>query len=284
MRPRGWLNLALLAIAAAIAWWTLGGSESSQDTTPRLLNLDKDKVSHIRIEVGTTPPIDLSRTGGQWRMNTPYEIDADADRIALLLDFLDARSLGTFAASTAELHTYGLDRPGFVLSIDDQRIEFGSQHPYKPARYLRYNGTVHMVADLVTQHLLAGAEAYVDGRLIPAGSRIASIAVPGLTVEQTDNTLRASVGAAGSDTIAQFIEHWRGARAISVRAASHEEQSSTASGAITISAADGTQVNYRIIARSPSLLLLRQQPALVLEVGADMIDSLLKLPPAPVSE
>jgi hypothetical protein len=280
MRLRGWLNLALLAIATAVAWWTLGGSESTQDATPRLLSLDKDKVSHIRIEVGTTPAIDLSRTEGQWRMNSPYHVNADADRIALLLDFLEARSLGTFPASTAELHTYGLDRPGFILDIDDQRIEFGSQHPFKPARYLRYNGTVHMIADLVTQHLLAGAEAYVDGRLIPAGTRIASIAVPGLTVEQSGNSLRASVSGAGSDTIAQFIEHWRGVRAISVRAASREEQSSTATETITISAADGMQVNYRIIARTPSLQLLRQQPALVLELGADMVDSLLKLPPA----
>jgi hypothetical protein len=278
MRRQTWLNLGLLVLAAAIAWLTLRPeAETSTEATPRLLELDRQSVHHVRIAVAGSIPIELERQAERWQMLSPYRVPADRARIDLLLDFLEARSLGSFPASAQDLHTYGLDHPGFGVDIDDHHFEFGAQHPFKPARYLKYNGTVHMVADLVTQHALAGPEAYVDTLLVPEGSQIARISVPGIEVEQREGRLHASVDGTNPDTIAQFIERWRAARATGVHAATGSEPSE---GVVQIVDDRGTTTEYRIIGHDPAWRLRRADAPLVFELGQDAARDLFELPDA----
>jgi len=278
MRRQPWLNLGLLVLAVAIGWITLRpGTDTSIEDTPRLMEIDKQAVHDIRIAVAGSIPIEIERQADRWQMLSPYRVPADRARIDLLLDFLEARSLGSFPASAQDLHTYGLDHPGFSVDIDDHHFEFGAQHPFKPARYLKYNGTVHMVADLVTQHALAGPEAYVDTLLVPEGSHIARISVPGIEVEQSEGRLHASVDGTSPDTIAHFIERWRAARATGVHAATGSEASE---GVVHIVDDGGTTTEYRIVGRDPARLLRPADAPLVFELGQDAARDLFELPVA----
>lgn len=281
MTSKPWLNLALIAVAATIGWLTLRPAANRPDeSTPRLMELNKDAVAQIRIITRASLPIELVKRSGRWQMLSPYDVPADPARVDLLLDFLEARSLDTLQPSASELHVYGLDAPAFSLDIDRHHFEFGAQHPFKPARYVRVDGSVHMVADLVTQHALAGAEAYVDTLLVPPGTSIRRISVPGLDVEQRDNRLVASVSGATPDVIATFIERWRAARAASVESAAPV---ATTGDSIRITDDHGTTIAYRILARAPALRLEREGTPLVFELAADAGRGLLELPASPAT-
>ena len=281
MKKRLYLNAALLAIVSALAFFLYLSPGKVDDQEPPLLtNLTKDGVDRIRIERNGEPAISLQRRARGWQMLEPYQVAADSDRISLLLDFLQARSVTRFASIPANLASYGLDKPGSVLTINEQRFEFGAQHPLKAARYVKVGDTVHLIADIVTQHLTAGAEAYVSPALIEPGGAITGIEVPGLKISQNNNALTASAPAASTDEIASYIERWRAARATDIRRATAKEKAAAATEVIQISTDAGKPVSFAILTRAPTLQLLRQDLGLMYEVPADLAESLLQLKPA----
>jgi hypothetical protein len=198
-------------------------------------------------------------------------------RAGFLLDFLSARSLTRFPVVSGELAQYGLEPPGSVLIFNDQRFEFGSQHPLSLNRYVRAGDTVHLVTDIIYQHLIAEMSSYVSPRLLPEDGSIASIAMPGLRVEQKDGKLTATSEAASADSVARFIEAWRAARAIVVRALSDEEKGQSSAEKIEIAFADRGALTFAILQREPALILARADIGLAWELAPDMGNGLLAL-------
>lgn len=282
MKARTVLNALLAMVAAALLWLALKqpGGPGSAEEQPLLTTLAKDSVSRIELRHPRSAPMVLERSQGRWRMTQPYAIRADADRINLLLDFLGARSLTRFPVVGGDLGKYGLAEPNSVLILNDQRFEFGIQHPLAPNRYVRSGDTVHLVTDIVSQHLNSGVESYIDPRLLDEDFGIASITVPGLTVEQRDGRLSASTGSGSADTVARFIEEWRHARAMEVRALAEEDRNANAPDAARIVSGDGSVIEFAILAREPALRLARRDLGIVYEFPAETAARLMALDPA----
>lgn len=282
MKLRNVLNALLALVAAALLWLALRppGGPGGTEGQPLLTTLAKDKVSRIELRHPRSVPMILELSGGRWRMTQPYAIRADADRINLLLDFLGARSLARFPVVESELSKYGLAEPNSILILNDQRFDFGIQHPLAPNRYVRSGDTVHLVTDIINQHLNSGVESYIDPSLLDEDLAIASITVPGLTVEQRDGRLRASTGSESADTIARFIEEWRRARAMEVSAMAGEDRTRTATETARIVNGDGSVTEYAILAREPTLRLGRMDLGIVYEVPAQTAARLMQLGPA----
>ncbi|MCC6714264.1 MAG: DUF4340 domain-containing protein [Gammaproteobacteria bacterium] len=282
MKLRAALN-ALLALAAATLLWLAlkqPGGPGSADEQPLLTTLGKDAVSRIELRHPRSATMVLERSNTRWRMTQPYAIRADADRVNLLLDFLGARSLARFPVIEGELARYGLAEPSSILILNDQRFEFGIQHPLAPNRYVRSGDTVHLVTDIINQHLNSGVESYVDPRLLDGDFEIAGITVPGLTVEQRDGRLTASTGSESADTVARFIEEWRHARAMEVRARGEEDRNAGATQTARIVSGDGSVIEFRILAREPTLRLGRPDLGIVYEFPAEAAARLMSLGPA----
>ncbi|MFO1435328.1 MAG: DUF4340 domain-containing protein [Gammaproteobacteria bacterium] len=281
MKQRLYLNAILLAVVSVLGLFLYFSPGKVDDQEPPLLiDLSKDSVDRIRIEHDGEPVISLKRQGQTWHLLEPYQVAADSDRISLLLDFLQARSVTRFPSASENLASYGLDHPGSVLTINDQRFEFGAQHPLKAARYVQFGDTVHLVADIVTQHLTAGAEAYVNPNLIEPGSKITGIEVPGLKVSQENNALTASDPSASTDEIAGYIERWRSARAIDIRRATDKDRSTVTTETVQIKDGFGKSLTFTVLTRTPTLQLLRPDMGLVYEVPIELSESLLQLKPA----
>jgi hypothetical protein len=282
MRARTLLNVLLALVVAALLWLALKqpGGPQDADAQPLLSSLAKDSVTRIELRHPGAATMVLEKTDARWRMTVPYAIRADADRVNLLLDFLGARSLTRFPAIEAELAKYGLHEPNSTLILNDQRFDFGIQHPLAPNRYVRVGETVHLVTDIINQHLNSGVESYVDPRLLDEDFDIAGITVPGLVVEQRDGRLTASTGSESADTVARFIEEWRHARAMEVRAIADSDRSGDAAQTVRIVAGDGSVVEYSLLAREPALVLGRSDLGIVYEFPADAATRLLALGPA----
>jgi hypothetical protein len=282
MKLRTVLNALLALVAAALLWLAVkqpGGPESAEEQ-PLLATLAKDSVSRIELRHPRAATMVLERSQGRWRMTQPYAIRADADRINLLLDFLGARSLTRFPVVEGELARYGLAEPNSILILNDQRFEFGIQHPLAPNRYVRSRDTVHLVTDIINQHLNSGVESYIDPRLLDEDFAIARITVPGLTVEQRDGRLTASTGSESADTVARFIEEWRHARAMEVRAMAEEDRKRGATETVRIVADDGGVIEYAVLVREPALRLGRRDLGIVYEFPAETAARLMALGPA----
>ncbi len=282
MKARTVLNALLALLAAALLWLALKqpGDPGSADEQPLLTALPKDSVSRIELRHPRSATMVLERSEGRWRMTQPYAIRADSDRINLLLDFLGARSLTRFPVVAGDLGRYGLAEPNSVLILNDQRFEFGIQHPLAPNRYVRSGDTVHLVTDIINQHLNSGVESYIDPRLLDEDVRIASITVPGLTVEQRDGRLRASTGSESADKVARFIEEWRHARAMEVHAMTEEDRKRSATETARIVADDGSVTEFAVLAREPALRLGRADLGIVYELPAESAAPLMALGPA----
>lgn len=282
MKLRTVLNVLLTLVAAALLWLVLRppGGPGTTDGQPLLTTLEKDMVSRIELRHPRSVPMVLERSDARWRMTQPYAIRADADRINLLLDFLGARSLTRFPVVEGELAKYGLAEPNSILILNDQRFEFGIQHPLAPNRYVRSGDTVHLVTDIVNQHLNSGVESYIDPRLLDEDFAIAGITVPGLTVGQRDGRLTASTGGESADTIARFIEEWRHARAMEVRAMAEGDRNVNATETARIVSGDGSVIEFAILAREPTLRLGRGDLGIVYEFPAETAARLMALGPA----
>ncbi|MGQ0657248.1 MAG: DUF4340 domain-containing protein [Chromatiales bacterium] len=271
------LNLTLLAavvVLALLAFYPPGGGEDEADQ-PLLTDLKPEQISRIELQREGEPAIVLVREAGRWRMLAPYAVEADATRVGFLLDFLGARSLARFAVAEADLAKYGLDKPHAVLHLNGRRFEFGAQHPLAANRYVRAGDAVHLITDIINQHLMAQATSYVSPRLIEDGAGVASIAVPGLTVEQKDGKLTASPASTSADAVATFVEEWRRARAMRVRPLTPAESDRDRPDSAEVHLANGRAVTFQIVGREPVLLLARIDLGLAYEVAADVGKRLL---------
>lgn len=281
MRAKVILNLALLAVAGVLAWAALRQGGEEQKEKPRLSALTAVQVSRIEIARKDQPEVRLSRQGGQWRMEAPYAVSADAARVTQLLEFVNTRSEGDFPVVASDLGKYELDPPRAALALNGERFLFGGSHPLNFNRYLRAGDTVHLTLDTTYRHLIADATVYVDPRPIEAGAQIAAIRVPGLGVEQREGKLTASAGEVAGDSIARFIEQWRQARALQVRALAENEAAATTER-IEIELANRPALSLAILRREPDLVLARAELSLAYVFSGETARRLLQLEPSPL--
>jgi len=275
MRAKLILNGILLAALVVLALLVLQ-SPSDDAEQPLLSTLNPAQVNRIELRRNDEAATVLVLEDGRWRMLQPYRMDADESRVGSLLDFLGARSLTRFAVVDADLVKYGLDPPQASLTLNEVRFEFGAQHPLAANRYVRAGDAIHLVSDIINQHLMAEPASYASPRLLEEGSAIAAIEVSGLKVEYKDGKLTASPGAESADAVARFVEEWRGAHAMRVRPFV-PEQSAGDTDSAQVRLEDGRALSFRIAAREPTLQLAREDLGVVYEFTADAGRRLLSL-------
>ncbi len=275
MRAKLTLNAILLGAVIVLALLALRPPAGDAEQ-PLLSALEPVQVTRIELQRDNEAATVLVLKDKRWRMLQPYPIDADETRVGFLLDFLGARSLTRFAVVQADLAKYGLDPPHATLTFNDERFEFGDQHPLAANRYVRVGDAVHLVSDIINQHLMAEPASYASPRLLEERSAIAAVEVSGLTVEHRDGKLTVSPDVGSADAVARFVEEWRDARAMRVRPFAPGESAGGADSA-QVRLEDGRTLTFRIAGREPTLQLAREDLGLLYELTADAGKRLLSL-------
>jgi len=158
------INLALLVLAAVLALLIRlsPDSDPQQEITP-LTRQSPEEVRKITVS-NRHGSFTLERLGGDWRMTAPDAAEANAERIANLLEILSTPSYQRFPLPEADLAEFGLQPPAASIRIDGLTLELGEIHPFNQRRYIRIGDTLHLIKDRFPHHFLARAEAFATPR------------------------------------------------------------------------------------------------------------------------
>lgn len=182
MRGRWTINLLLLALVALLSTAVQRELEQSARITT-LTELAPERIEAVGLERPGQPPIELLHNGAVWRMESPYRVAADGERIAQLLRIAATevyRSLPEDGAGPR----LGLEPGRALLSLDGLTLRFGDTEPIAQHRYVAVGGQVHLIPDGFQHHLIAPAEDYVSPRLLPDDLKPAAGSLDGEALDQ----------------------------------------------------------------------------------------------------
>jgi len=265
MRNRWLLNLALLVVVAAlagVAWYR--ANRAAVDDRPLLTDLKPAAVARVAIEPKQKPAVVLERRDNAWRLVQPFAARANAFAVDTLLSITAAPSEAQLSVEPNALAQYGLAPPALILRLGDDTIEFGAMHPLKPLHYVRYRDKVHLIASRYFAHANTRATDLIDTRLIEDGRRPTAFQFPGFGLTLTDGSWqrRPEDKNISGDRIHDFIEEWRNARALSVER--YAGRAPLERIRITFESDDktSTTLTLGVLARTPELVLYRQDEGL----------------------
>ena len=279
MRSRALLNLfmlGLMVILGLVAYFKPGKHEP--EVTP-LAALDTRTMESLTLR--NTEQLVFSKQDGRWSLTEPFAAPANQNRVEQLLEIPRVASEARYPVNPDDLSRFELSRPKAVLLLGGILLEFGGTNPISSNRYVRVGETLHLVKDNFFHHLTAGVTDFVDKALLPEGSVVNEIAIPGLKAVKAANGTWSFTPVDGRPDINELVFLWSSSRAIEVR----RLQQPVKGESIHIGMVGGAAVDFIIVQREPSLLLARADLGLSYEVMPDVARGLLNQPsPATASE
>lgn len=137
------LTLAMI-VAALLALHLWPRNVTGMDP---LTDLERDRVSLVRVERTERLQLELQRDERGWRLTHPREAAAKQNRVGQLLAIARAPVQQRFPAD-AGLAPYGLDKPKAVLQLNQLRLQFGDRDPGRDSRYVLVDGEVRVIDDV----------------------------------------------------------------------------------------------------------------------------------------
>lgn len=267
MTSRNLLNIILGVVLLgllALAIYEPGKPEAP--AAERLTALMPDAVQRISIKSTNRAPLVLVKKSAEWQMQSPLTMYANTGRVEALLKVLRAKSVAQYPMSRVDANQLQLDAPNLTLSFDDVVLRFGNTEALGGSRYVQVGNTVHLITDRYS-HLAKGAATdFVDPVLLPAGSVIDELVLPGLHLTQREGHWAIDGQSADADAIQSLLNEWRHARALRVTALEKAEVSAKAGESIAVTLGNATdsavkQVLQFTQVRNDSEIIL-QRPAL----------------------
>jgi len=208
MRNRWLVNLLLLVLVIGLGIWMRHDLEQGRRVAT-LTGLLPESITEVAIERSGDPAIRLVQGVSGWRMEAPYRVPADAERIAQLAR-IAATPVYRSLPRGAGREQLGLDPERVSLTLNGLVLRFGDLDPIAQHRYVAIGDQVNLIGDALYYHLLASPEDYVDRRLLPADFRAAAGSLDGksLTSEQLaslDELSAESVEPLGSELVGRLL-------------------------------------------------------------------------------
>jgi hypothetical protein len=170
------------------------------------------------------PTIALERLASGWRMRSPWDVDADPDRVAALLTIRDAPLLRSVPVQAVARDALGLDPVKLRLRLDTTDIAVGGLDPIEQWRYVASDNLVHLIPDRFQQLLIVPPIDYVARTPFPRD--LGPVFATRDSVPLNGETL-ARLGGLIAERVEPLIGEPNGAL-------------------LELSAADGTRVRYRV--------------------------------------
>jgi hypothetical protein len=273
MRSRLFINLGLLTLIAILATVAIMKPGKKEAEPFPLLAVDLQGMKRVTLQNKET--LVFEKQDGQWRLTAPFAAPVNQVRIGQLLDVAKATTEASYPLKPEEAGQFGLDAPEAVLTLGDNSLQFGGTDPIKMRRYVRLGNTLHLVEDNFFHHLTASATDYVDKRLIPEGSKIQEIQLPGLkALRNGEGHWTVEPASESSTDLAELASVWATSRAIDVKRMDPKVVGET----IRIGLVEGAPIEFIILKKSPELVLGRRDLGLQYEVTSETSRELLDQP------
>jgi hypothetical protein len=168
MSGRWSINVLLLVVLILLSLMIRAELERTR-FVPTLTDLAAADLYRVEITREGEPTITLLQTAIGWRLETPFQVDADNGRVTQLLGLLEAPVERSFPAANVDLRELGLSPPRLRMRLDARELQFGSTDPIGQARYVASEGLVHLIQDRFHHLLIAPPIHYVSPQLVPRG-------------------------------------------------------------------------------------------------------------------
>jgi len=167
MRGRWTVNLLLLILVAGLV--TLARRDLERGLEGQTLTgLIPADITDVVLDRPGKSTVRLSRSDGGWRMEAPYQTEADGGRIDQLVR-IASTPIHRALPRTEGLQRLGLDPPGARLILDGLELRFGDLDPISKRRYAAIGEEVYLIDDGFQHHLIARPEDYAARDLLPRG-------------------------------------------------------------------------------------------------------------------
>lgn len=225
-KHRWWLNISLLIIIVILAALVI--YQADQDKKPGgtpLTALTADNIVRISIEKNNQAPILLEKISNEWRLAAPLPARANSFNVESLLKIISAPNETRFAAVTADLANYGLEKPTARVRYNNEEISFGTLHPLKGQVYVLYKNEIALIS---ANYLAAPTYPYtnfINSRLFEEDRKLTTLKLPHFTLAFIDGAW-ARLPAdkkLSTDRLNDFASEWKNARALSVEKYSGKE-------------------------------------------------------------
>ena len=216
------------------------------------------------------PEIKLVKQGGQWQLSAP--VSARADRF----EVLNFSNLAT-AEVKETLSPEGLDPPERVLTLNDQRIEFGATDPIESRRYVKLGDKVMLIDDPVSAAFDRDYQDLVAKELFAADEELVGIALPGLSLRKgEDGSWKAEPAsdAATPAALAKLAEGWKAASAMWNEAGGEEPQGQR----LRFTLKGGAQRELVVVGTEPQFSLYSPTAKIRYQLSKALAEELLQLP------
>ncbi len=279
MRKQALLNLFMLLLVLGLAALVLWGpqAEKTPPAPVHLTALQPGDVRRVEIAVADRPPVRLSRQGERWFVDGAQRWPADDDRVHQVLALAVTVSHASYPLAELDAAEVGLAAPRVTLRLDDTTFALGAQEPLNHYRYVQVGDRVHLITDTLIHQLSAQPLDWVSPRLVPEGSEIVALQLPGLTLRRdTQGAWVADPPHAQRSQKAyqRLADAWRQARARSVTAAGGDPGDALRIGLD----APADTLRYTRVANGNDLILERTDRGLRYTLDAALEPQLLHLP------
>jgi hypothetical protein len=270
MKSRLALNLGLLALIAVLTALAVLKPGKKEEPQPTLVAGELNSLNRVTLQNKDT--LTFEKKDGLWVLTAPFAAPVNQVRMRQLVEVGQAVSSARYPIKPEELAQFGLDRPQATLTLGDTTLQFGNTDPINMRRYVRIGDTLHLVDDNFFHHLTASATDYVDKKLIPEGTKIRQIELPGLKIiKGAEGRWTAEPAGDGKTDWAELASTWATARAIEVKRLEKDTQGET----IRVTFNEGSPIEFLILRKEPSLTLARRDLGLQYEITADTARDLL---------
>ena len=258
MKQRWWLNAILALVVVALgAWLYFSPTEKNTEKTDeqfKLFDLQPKQVTLISIERPGQPEIRLEKQGDKWFVTSPFKGRANAIRIDSLLTVLDASSSERFAADN--LARFELDKPFIKLTINDQTLSFGTQHPLTNQVYGMINHGVYLISPRYFSLAAAPAHEFASNSLFADDESPIGFSFPFLSLNQQEGKWIAdpSKGTTDQDKLNAWADEWRHAMSLTTQPYGGDK----AIESFSVTLANGKTILFKLLQTEPEFVLLRE--------------------------
>jgi len=128
MKIRGLLiATGILAVLAGVLYWSEYHKPSAEaakpdaDAAPSLLKLDENSITKLELKKKDASPIQLTKSGSDWKITEPKPFVADQTTVSSLLSTISSLNSDRLVEDKgANLERYGLASPAFELEVTEK--------------------------------------------------------------------------------------------------------------------------------------------------------------------
>ncbi len=269
MKPRIWLNFALLLAVAGLASLLYFKPQSNAPSEYRLSTLQASDVKSITIDKPAV--LSLEKRDHSWFITRPFMARANTFQVERLLEILSATSQQRFPVN--DLTRFDLDQPQARLTLGKQAFSFGALNPLTAEQYVATADNVYLVPPRYGAAVAVPPDDFLNHLLLANNETPTGFDLPGYKLARVNGAWSVSPAPAelSQDQLNRFADEWRHAYSIA------SEPANPAPGAeqIRIMLDNGGSVLLHVLQRRPQLILLRDDEMIAYHFPGDVAKRLL---------